>query len=167
MSSFSRLVGGDHMRELFKQCTKYSVHFYSPDERLQIATKICTYPPQYLPCDLLHAVKKQKGPFALLAADVILFGWCFAATLLLDLYSAHLLIYGEVLGFFCCIAAFCLCRDNWYRSMLKLCYLVYSFICGDSWFITACFMLVFEHITFNHKMQRSEPHAEYEGKGSV
>ena len=167
MSSFIRLVGGDHMRELFKQCAKYSVRFYSPDERLQIATKICSCPPQYLPCDLLHAVKKQNGTFALLVANVILFGWCFAAALLLDMYSTHLVIYGDVLGFFCCIAAFCLCRDNWYRTMLKLCYLVYSFICGDSWFITACFMLAFEYITFYYKMQRGEPHAECEGKGSV
>ena len=136
------------MREVFKQCARYSVRFYAPDERLKIAAKICHCPPQYLPCDLLRAVKKQNGTFALLSANVILFGWCFAVALLLDLYSMHIFIYGDVLGFFCCIAAFCLCRDNWHRTMIKLCYLVYSFICGYSWFITACFMLAFEYIPF-------------------
>ena len=144
------------MRDIFRQCAKYAVLFYSPVGRFQIAEGFCRRPPRYLPCDLLQEIKDRYGTKALFAADAILFGWCFAFTLLLDLLSARLFMVRGILGFFCCAAAFCLCGEDWDRFLMKLCYLVFSFVCGGSWFVAAGFMLAFEHLTMEPKRNGGE-----------
>lgn len=147
---------GERVRETIRQCARYAVSFYSPARRFQIAAGYCHRPPRYLPCDLLQEIKKRHGPGGLFAADAVLFGWCLAFTLVLDLLSARLRMAGGVLGFLCCTAAFTLCGEDRSRFLLKFCYLAFALTCGGSWFVTAGFMLAFEHITMRPEKERRE-----------
>ena len=135
------------MRETLRQCARYAVLFCFPSARFQIAEGICRRMPLYLPCDLLQAVKERYGTGALLAAEAILFGWCFAFALVLDLYSGRHFPAGGILGFLCCAAAFTLCGEDRSRFLIKICYLLCTLSLGGSWLIAAGFLLVFERVT--------------------
>ena len=139
------------MREPFGHCAKYAILFYFPNRRFQLAEDFCHRAPRYLPCELLQEIKARYGRGALLMADAILFGWCFVLTLLLDLFSARLLLAGGMLGFLCCMAAFSLCGEDKSRSLIKFCYLLWVLFSGGSWLIAACFMLLLEHLSMERK----------------
>ena len=134
------------MRDTIRLCAKYAVLFYAPARRFQIAENFCRRPPRYLPCELLREIKARHGIGGLFAADAVLFGWCFAFTIVLDLLPARLPAAKSILGFFCCIAAFSLCGEDRSISLLKLCFLSFALLNGGSWFFTAIFLFLFEHI---------------------
>ena len=94
------------MHGMLRSCARYAVLFYSPGRRARIAEEICGQPCEYLPSDILAAVRARHGVWGLLAADAVLFGWCFLAMLLLDLFAPRLPAWSAVPGFVCCAAAF-------------------------------------------------------------
>ena len=134
------------MLGMLRSCARYAVLFYSPRGRARIAEEICGRPCEYLPSDLLAAVRKRYGIRGLLAADAVLFGWCFIAAALLDLFSPGLPVRSGIPGFLCCAAAFGMCRENIPHRLLKLAYLILAFTQSGPWLAVFGFLLVTEHI---------------------
>ena len=66
------------MKDLAYRMLRYTLSFYSPEIRYDIASEICGGMAKYVPGDMLHTIKKRYGLFTSLYSDVILFGWCFA-----------------------------------------------------------------------------------------
>ena len=135
------------MDPLIGKCAHYAAAFYSPGRRRKLAEEICEGKPQWLPCDLLRAVRDRCGLGQLLLADLVLFGWCFLVCLLADLLLPARVLLKNSLGFLCCFGAFCLWGDQEKRLLLKLGFLCFALLDNGSWTLTAVFLLLFEHMS--------------------
>lgn len=133
------------MRSLHRTLLRYAVSFWSPQTRFQLALEAGGPGLQYLPGDLLKSIRLNFGLVEMLFTDLILFGWCFFATLCIDLFFSPASPEHAVLGFLCCVAAFCLCGDHRFRSLLKLGFLFLTAFNGHAWLFAAAVLLIFEH----------------------
>lgn len=137
------------MKDLAYRMLRYTLSFYSPEIRYDIASEICGGMAKYVPGDMLHTIKKRYGLFTSLYSDVILFGWCFAVCLATDLLPLPNGLWTGLPAALSCVIAFGLCRDHVFRAVLKLGFICFSFFCPGWWTLTAAFLLVFEHLVFN------------------
>ena len=140
------------MNDLRYRILRYTLSFYSPEIRYGIASEVCGDRAKYVPGDMLYAINKRYGLLASLYADVILFGWCFAACLATDLLPLPDCLWTGLPAALSCVIAFGLCRDHVHRAVLKLGFICFSFFCPGWWTLTAFFLLVFEHLIFNRKL---------------
>ena len=134
------------MEAALVKCAQYAVSFYAPDRRFRLAEEICGERPQHIPGDMLRAVEKRCGCGKLLLAELILFGWCAAACLLLDLLPPARPLIRNLLGFLCCLATFGLCGDKREHIFLKTGFLCFALLRGGSWTLTAGILLLYVHL---------------------
>ena len=134
------------MHPCVRQMLWYTFSFYSPKRRAQIAEEICGAKPACLPGDMLTAIRKHDGFKALFLSELILFGWCMAVCLFLDLFFAHWSVFRKISGLFACMIPFFFCEESKARMLLKSMYLLFSFCSCDYWALTVFFLIVFEHL---------------------
>lgn len=125
---------------------RYALLFFSPEKRHSIARGLCGAGVLYLPGDILKTVRQQYGYRSMLLAETLLFGWCLAATLLMDLLWPGNRPLKGIAGSLCCLASFGLCCDEPPRAMVKLVFIMLMALSFDSCFLTAVFLLIFERI---------------------
>ena len=128
------------------QYMRYALLFFFPRKRLMIARSQCGMGRLFLPGDMLRSACERFGYPSMLLAELLLFGWCFLVTLLMDLIWPGYHVIKAFAGSLCCLAAFGLCCDEPVRYFIKLVFLTASAFWSDSCFLTAVFLLAFERI---------------------
>ena len=144
------------MHPYMPQVIRYAFSFYAPRRRARIAEGICGAKPEYLPGDMLAAIRKRDGLGVMLLAECILFGWSLAVCLLRDLLFGAAGPVWRLPGLFACVLSFSLCEENRVRAALKAMFLLYSLCIGGYWTLTWLFLLIFEHVAVGGEHRHEE-----------
>ena len=127
------------------QYWRYAVCFFSPRKRHRIARAICGQDAVFLPGDMLLEARTRGGFLSLMRAEAVLFGWCGAAALLLDLFFPGSPLMKAAIGCACCLTAFGLCRDDAFRAGIKVLIALTASFLGGSCFAAVILLLIFEN----------------------
>ena len=108
------------MRYSLNQVLCYTVSFWLPKRRLEIAGVVCGSKPDCLPGDMIFAVKREFGLGAMLLSECILFGGCAAVCVLSDLFFRGPGMLIHIPGLIVCVMTFGFSEIRFYRVFLSL-----------------------------------------------
>ena len=93
----------------------------------------------------LRAVRARCGVAGLLAADVILFGWCLLAAVAIDFIVPMSEAARDLIGAACCLAAFGLWEREPLFALGKVCLIVLSAVYCSYWTVAVLLLAALEH----------------------
>ena len=132
---------------------RYVLSMFSPAKSRKLSAELAGDAEAHSLPDILRLFHKNFGLAGLLKADAILFGWALVLTALIDLFLGKFPIVQAGLGTVSCFLMCHTADEELPRAFLIAAFLFTGCISGGSWFLTALFIILFEHIGMEEKPQ--------------
>lgn len=132
------------MKEMMERLARYAASPLSFARRERAAREIAGAGNESLP-GVLRAVWARCGAAGLLAADVILFGWCLLAAVAIDFIVPMPETARDLIGAACCLAAFGLWEREPLFALGKVCLIVLSAVYCSYWTVAVLLLAALEH----------------------
>ena len=136
-----------------KKLWRYVLSMFSPAESRKLSAELLGDAEAHSLPDVLRHFHKNYGFVGLLKADAVLFGWALGLTALLDLFLAGVPVVKAGLGAVTCFLMCHIADEELPRAFLIAAFIFTSCISGAFWFLTALFIILFEHIGVEGKPQ--------------
>lgn len=136
-----------------KLLRRYVLSMFSPAKSRELSAELVGDAKVHPLPDILKHFRKNYGFWALLKADAILFGWVLVLTAIIDLFAERFPMVQALLGAAVCFLMCHMADEEPSRAFLITAFLFTSCISGAFWFLTALFIILFEHIGVEEKPQ--------------
>ena len=136
-----------------KELWRYVLSMFSPTESRKLSVELIGDAEAHSLPAILRCFHKNYGFGGLLKADAVLFGWALVLTALLDLFLAAVPVVQAGLGAVICFLMCHIADEELFRAFLITAFIFTSCLSDGSWFLTALFIILFEHIGVEGKPQ--------------
>lgn len=130
---------------------RYVLSMFSPAKSRKLSAELTGDAQAHSLPEILRHFHKTCGLGGLLKADAVLFGWALGLTALLDLFLSKAPAVQAGLGAVICFGMCHLADEKLPRAFLIAAFIFTSCISGAYWFVTALFIILFEHIGLEEK----------------
>ena len=130
---------------------RYVLSMFSPAKSRKLSAELTGDAQAHSLPEILRHFHKTCGLGGLLKADAVLFGWALGLTALIDLILSKVPVVQAGLGAVIC---FLMCHpadEELPRTFLIAAFIFTSCLSGACWFLTALFIILFEHIGLEEK----------------
>ena len=134
-----------------KKLWRYVLSMFSPARSRELSVELVGDAKAHSLPEILRHFYKNYGFGGLLKADAVLFGWALGLTALLDLFLSKAPAVQAGLGAVICFGMCHLADEKLPRAFLIAAFIFTSCISGAYWFVTALFIILFEHIGLEEK----------------
>ena len=143
-------MNGDFPIKLLRQ---YVLSMFSPAKSRKRSSELIGDAKSHSLPDILKHIQNKYGFGGLIKADAVLFGWELLLTALIDLFADRLPIVQKGLGAVVCFLMCHIADEEISRAFLISAFLFTTCIADGSWFVTTLFLILFEHIGVEEKLQ--------------